>query len=584
MCSKPRSPTFIDTLSVGDKYGGHKVSASAMPSNVSEGNSDDESSEDEEDDQGTLATGILDKEYTAALQAIRDKDPRVYDKGTVFYSSVDDVGFPQGAVMHREKPVLLRDYQREKLLSVAEIENTNDIEPSYANQQDQTRTAVIQQINSVMQDGHSEAEQTDMADGATGDDLFTLKEPIIIEHRGTAISTAEVEQAGRDPDGFLSRFLTTRAWVPSESARFQPFESDDEEYEKKADEFEEAYNLRFEDAVGANEAIVTHARDAAAKHSVRAEAKNKRKRARETENAQKKEANTERLKEQGMLRKLRLASAEEKLDKIRDAAGITGTVVDLGDWAEFLTDDWDEGKWDSMMQQKFDHEYYKGKDDAFHDEGARGKAPRPRGGSDIDITNNVPTFGVESKQTSSSDEDDKVTRGKKLEVAMVVDDDQSKKEVRKQRRMLQQLVSEKADLEDALEGVKSRDSSNFRYRETSPINFGLTAHDILMASDSQLNQFAGLKKLATFRDTQKRRKDLKRLGKKARLRQWRRETFGNEHGSQSTLQETIQQQDQGFQADKLEDNIEKNSKVLQSNAKIGSSSRRKRKGKRGAAS
>jgi protein KRI1 len=83
--------------------------------------------------------------------------------------------------------------------------------------------------------------------------------------------------------------------------------------------------------------------------------------------------------------------------------------------------------------------------------------------------------------------------------------------------------------------TKSKQPTKFRYRETSPTSFGLTPADILMAPDSQLNQFAGLKKMASFRDPEKKRKDKKHLGKKARLRQWRKETFGNEDGPEIVI-------------------------------------------------
>ena len=56
-----------------------------------------------------------------------------------------------------------------------------------------------------------------------------------------------------------------------------------------------------------------------------------------------------------------------------------------------------------------------------------------------------------------------------------------------------------------------------------------------MAPEASLNEFAGLKKLATFRDVHKKRKDKKHLGKKARLRQWRKETFGNEDGPEMVV-------------------------------------------------
>jgi protein KRI1 len=49
-----------------------------------------------------------------------------------------------------------------------------------------------------------------------------------------------------------------------------------------------------------------------------------------------------------------------------------------------------------------------------------------------------------------------------------------------------------------------------------------------------LNQFVGLKKLAAFRDPTKKQKDRKHLGKKARLRNWRKETFGDENGPRAS--------------------------------------------------
>ena len=56
-----------------------------------------------------------------------------------------------------------------------------------------------------------------------------------------------------------------------------------------------------------------------------------------------------------------------------------------------------------------------------------------------------------------------------------------------------------------------------------------------MADDSQLNQFVGLKKLAAFRDPERKRRDLKKMGKKARLRQWRKDTFGTEEEPEFVL-------------------------------------------------
>ena len=69
-------------------------------------------------------------------------------------------------------------------------------------------------------------------------------------------------------------------------------------------------------------------------------------------------------------------------------------------------------------------------------------------------------------------------------------------------------------------------TAGFRYRETSPTSLGLSARDILFADDSQLNAYAGLKKLHGWRDEEKKRRDKKKFSKKGRLREWRREAFG----------------------------------------------------------
>lgn len=56
--------------------------------------------------------------------------------------------------------------------------------------------------------------------------------------------------------------------------------------------------------------------------------------------------------------------------------------------------------------------------------------------------------------------------------------------------------------------------------------------DILAADDADLNAYAGLKKLAPFRDPAKKQKDKKRYAKKKLLKQWRKEVFGDAKGVQ----------------------------------------------------
>ncbi|EZF28311.1 hypothetical protein H101_08003 [Trichophyton interdigitale H6] len=114
---------------------------------------------------------------------------------------------------------------------------------------------------------------------------------------------------------------------------------------------------------------------------------------------------------------------------------------------------------------------------------------------------------------------------------------EKQKEAKRERRKIEALADKSLELEPSLlPGSSKKFGGTFRYRESSPVSFGLTARDILMADDAQLNQYAGLKKLASFRDAEKKKRDNKRLGKKARLREWRKQTFGTEEPPELTAE------------------------------------------------
>jgi protein KRI1 len=165
------------------------------------------------------------------------------------------------------------------------------------------------------------------------------------------------------------------------------------------------------------------------------------------------------------------------------------------------------------------------------------KPAKPEWDDDIDINDLVPEFDEEdaaaSDQEDNAEDDDEesniiapdgVKRKTKKERLKEAAD--KRRVARKERMAIEELVD--ADLTPDL--PSSTKTAGFRYRETSPTSFGLTARDILFADDKALNEYAGIKKLATWRDEEKKKKDKRKLGKKQRLRQWRKETFGNQEG------------------------------------------------------
>lgn len=515
--------------------------------------SDESSSESEdEDDDGMLATKDVDEEIAATLQAIRTKDPRVYDEKVNFYTPFDPEKLVTGD--KAEKPMHLRDYHRENLLKAANGENEDEAPKSFAQEQEELRQNVVKSMHAA-NDSDSDDDSED------GGFLVPKTKPTKSSAPAPAITEKDIEEADKDPETFLSNFLAARAWVPTERSDLQPFESDDDEEEDLAEKFEHAYNLRFEDPNTANERLVTHARDIANKHSVRREEVNSRKKRRLAEQEKKEAERRERHEERARLRKLKLEELEEKVKKIQQAAGMRGADLNDEDWAMILDDDFDDKKWEEEMQKRFDDNYYAEADAVSDNEDAEGSSKskrrpkKPTWDDDIDIQDLVPDFDDETDKKpefslSDIEEDVEMVEGegedqeesaksKKKSKKAAKDE---KKEAKAERRRLEALVDRELDLEPSLlptagSSKTGHARTTFRYRETSPTTYGLTARDILMAEDKQLNEFAGLKKLASFRDEEKKRKDAKKLGKKARLRQWRRETFGSEDGPSDQLVE-----------------------------------------------
>ena len=555
--------SLADSATVEEKYGRSSQSQGRdgrEPNSDASGSSDESSDSEEEDDDGILASGPLDEQFTAALNAIRSKDPRVYDTKTTFYTDIEDQHANFGTSKAKEKPMYLSDYHRENLLkSNAGTDNEAQIPRTYTQQQDDLKISIRKEMHSSIDSPMASSD--DEADGG-----FLVKKPSIKVNqdqniRGNPTNSLDVQSADKDPETFLSNFLSARAWVPSAGSTFQPFESDDEEEDRRAEAFEEAYNLRFEDPRSSNDKIMSHARDTVAKYSVRRESTTSRKRAREAEQSRKESERLEREQEKARLRKLRIEETESKLNRIKEAAGLRGETLQDQDWLKFLNENWDDEDWEAVMRKRFGDEYYADKEPGDgeseqHDRRKKSKKlKKPKWDDDIDIKDLLPDFDDEKHQFSLSDDsaneandiDDRSDNNSTDQQRSLHEQSlkrlqhKQKKGAKYNRQKVEQLVEQKLDL-DLVLASSSTKRSRFRYRETSPLTYGLTPHDILMASDSQLNQYAGLKKMATFRDADKKRKDKKKLGKKARLRQWRKETFGNEKGPEKSLKDVIVEQ------------------------------------------
>ena len=552
--SRPRSRcgSCADLGSVEDKLDdqSRKRKRSGDDEDGSQDSDSSSTDSEDEDDAGELATEILDSEIAATLNAIRSKDPRVYDSKTTFYKSLEEENGPEKSKAKKEKPMFLRDYQREKLLNGKGLEDAEEEEErrlplTYNEEQEALKKKVVGEMHAAV--GANTGDDSDDGGDSSEDDFLKTK-PRAETQKAIKPTVPNVEEADKDREIFLSNFMAARAWVPTSKSRFQPLESDDDDEDRRAEEYEQAYNFRFEDPSKANETITSHARDIAAKHSVRREETNPRKKRRDLERERKEAKTQELVQDRARLRKLKVEEAEEKLKKIKRAAGLRARDLETADWSRFLDDVWDDDRWEEEMQKHFGEAYYAANDIESEEEkltnqlnGAKHKLKKPKWEDDIDIKDLVPNFEDEGKAEFSLSEDEfpqgdgdaLMTNGasehKKTSKDHKKERQENKSQSRKERRIIEQLVDDQLKVDTALLGEPSK-KGGFRYRDTSPTSFGLSAREILLAPDSHLNEFAGLKKLAAFRDPERKRKDQRHLGKRARLRKWRMDTFGDEEG------------------------------------------------------
>ncbi|GAM82268.1 hypothetical protein ANO11243_002470 [Dothideomycetidae sp. 11243] len=517
-----------------------------------EDDSESDSTSEEEDDDGDLVTGVLDDEIFATLKALKSKDPRIYDKGTTFYRPMEET---TAVVEKKEKPLHLKDYHRQNLLDAANGREpgAEEAPQTYAQEQDALKRDLVHQMHSAV------ADMNGVADEDEGDGEFLQKKSRsthdsikVHPSRRKGLKDLDIDNAEKDPETFLSNFMAARAWVPEEGSRFAHLDSDDSEEERRAEGFEEAYNMRFEDPENANAKLMSYSRDTA-KFSARREEKSGRQKQREKEREIKDAAKKEQREEKARLRKLRIEEVEQKVKQIKEAAGLgPSEVLNIEEWSNVLDDDFDDSRWEEEMQRRFGDKYYAQQDEMSAEEeedadfkSKTTKAKKPTWDDDIDIKDLVPEFdeGEEEKPafTLTDDElngaeqnDDQEASQVNIVEPSTSSKPKSRKEqhaekkraARKQRQAIESLVDQQLTTSaPSISGNKG-----FQYRETSPVDFGLSARDILFADDAALNSYAGLKKTHAFRDPAKKARDKKKLGKKARLREWRRETFGNDEG------------------------------------------------------
>ena len=313
----------------------------------------DSSSVEDEDEFGEFADEVADEDILATINAIRSKDPRVYDGQTRFFRPAPE-SEAEGEDAKKEKqgkPIFLKDYHRENLLkrkNPAEDEEDDGKPKTYMAEQEALKRDLVWSM-------HNAAEG--IANSSEGDDFLTTKSA---PAQDGAPPPPDPKTANpENPDEYLKSFLASKAWLPKDrkDAYGPAMESDDSEEEEIAEQFEQGFNLRFEDPTKAAQ-LVGHARGAVKAMTARKDSMSSRRRARETKKLKKEEEWKEREIEKGRLRALKVEELMSKVKQIKEAAGLGDRDEDSESWKELLRGGFREDKWDEWMAKKFGDDYY----------------------------------------------------------------------------------------------------------------------------------------------------------------------------------------------------------------------------------
>lgn len=476
-----------------------------------QGRVDDSDSEDSSSEEEGLIkpSKKTDKKFFDALIKVKNQDPVLKDKESKLFDSEDedDSGDVSERKEKKKKPMYLKDVVSKHLIEAGpefsdeETENEGDDAlknkvKSYSQEQEELRSEFLKAV--------------DEGDNDEEGDLLTLKS------NGNKDESEEEDEIGDKLEEyfgedekldentmFLKDYFRNRMWIDDgKNIAADDLElSEDEEEIEKQEDYEREFNFRFEENAG--DRVMGHSRRV--EGSVRKK-DNARKSQRERKEDRMAQAEVERKEELKRLKNLKKKEINEKLEKIREVAGIGKDESGFLD-EDDLEEEFDPEAYDRKMKKAFGDGYYDADD------------VDPEFGSDEDEDGiEKPDFDKEDEllglpkgwdEVDKSGEGFKSTRQRLLKDRVVDEDedDEPKEEGKRKRKrkpsdvekaVREELMEEyyKLDYEDTIGDLKTR----FKYRQVNPKRYGLSPEEILTMDEKDLNQYVSLKKLAPYRE------------------------------------------------------------------------------------
>lgn len=545
-----------------------------------EDDSEDDSEDVTEDEDGEQLTPHMDAAILRTLQRIREKKDDLYDTSKRVFddeqAALATRAFPTTDHKSSSKKVTLRDYQRGRMLEA--MKDTSDPAKAFADAT--SRESPSDTHAQPTHNEEQEAIRSEFLNAARnsedgdGDDLFQVRAVDDNDDNGMyrqALLDAVDEQNGeknirdllrdhthgdartQENEDFLMNYILNRGWVDndfmqsnSQGAQSRDWDAEaadldsEASFDSAADAFEHAYNFRFEDPSLAQKAFAIESFPRHTDDTIRRK-DDRRKKAR-AERAERKKAEKEtKMRELDQLKALKRQEIADKLKRLRDVSGGDNKMDGRAfEGIDFETD-FDPEEHDRMMQQQFNDDYYAHEDDTV----------KPQWDDDIEIddilaeaepTTKSKKSSKKSKHSEQQNMDADYTEGQDVKL--------SKKErkalKKKEKKAKSKSTAEAAVNEDEMDADKTETAmsesdrkhrarelmdqyynlgyedmigdtpTRFKYASVPKENYGLSAVEILLADDADLNNVVGLRNLQPYRRNTAKPSNLKKRLKRFR--------------------------------------------------------------------
>ncbi|CAB3404742.1 unnamed protein product [Caenorhabditis bovis] len=544
------------------------------------------------------------------------------ESGKSFFENVEPISTKKIEKKKKDEKMTVKDYERKLILERnGKIEESDEDEseqiehdPGYHQEQEELRKSLVAAIHT--DDDEDEdvlVERKKTEKELKKDESDFLEWLKTEEEKSDKVMAKELKHLKKiwkkddldESEKFLRDYILNKDYDVSQSNENPTYEEivaleeDEKEMDKNLD-FERKYNFRFENPD--QEFIKQYPRTVM--ESMRS-ADSKRKEKRVEREERKKKEKEEKKKELKELQKMKKSEIEEKLAKLKKAAG-----CDIPLSIDELNADFDPKEFDRKMQEIFNDEYYgneedvpenenekpvfsdmddsdfedydnldvdelkrhnnkeidDGEDDEEHDEPEEESVEKKAAKNEKSVMKNGKFDMISAAQKALKNDKDKDSRRKRKRNALKEALAKEKPLFDPKEKTFEEYFNEYYALD--YEDIIGDQVTKFKYREVEPNTFGLTPEEILEADERQLNAWASLKKVTAYRTPQEEKFDKFAYEKKAKDVEKKKRILSTDFGGKKSLKRKAEEEE-------LLKEAEQNSEV------VGAGEGKKKKKKRG---